>query len=230
MKTSIKKAGLTLFAVLFSALCFAEEAETEIKSNWKNSAGLSIDAPWSNIKIEDNDTYSQIAPRISALYSGGFDNGFCVQAKAGVGAAFSEDFKLEEEGGISNGINVGGSIGAGWNFNINERFSLAALGLLSLDWTRYKFYEEITAKVSYGTESSEWKRTSDILSLGIGGELSGKLHMNDHISMFASLGCQFIDFGFLKIDDDKQNHSYDSYSEARGNFILTPGVGVLWTF
>ena len=219
----MKKVLIALCAAAACALCFAE-------GGWKNSVGLALEAPWLNAKIDGNGTKTAFAPRVSARYFGGFEKGFCVEAKAGAGLAFSEDFKLESESGFSKGLAAGASIGAGYAFGFGKRFSLAALGLVSMDWARFKFKKEIKAPVSSGYATSEWTQTDDFIAFGIGAEILANLRLTEHFSVFASAACEFLDAGFLRREGNNQGRAYDDSFDVRGKFSVTPSLGAAWVF
>ena len=219
----MKKLFIGLFSILFCSLGFAQEA-------WENSVGISLSAPYYSLQIRDEGNKDAFVPSVSARYFGFFEKGFCVDTSLGVGLATSEDFKLEAETGTSKGLAMNLTAGAGYNFSLSERWSISILGNLTLDWMQYRFLKEIKTPVSTGYATSEWTQSDNSISFGIGAKFLAQFKASEHIAIFASASAGFWDAGSLWIEGTKYGNPIESTSEIRGNFFVTPSLGVSWIF
>ncbi|MCR5045379.1 MAG: hypothetical protein K6A42_02230 [Treponema sp.] len=212
------------FALSFACVvAFAQES-------WTHMAGLSFSAPFYSMEVKGDGTKNIFSPQGTARYFGAAPNGFCISGTFGMGPAFSKNFSLGDDSLSSTGLSLSFSAGAGYAFGITDRFTLAALGSLSLDWMRYKFKKEIKAATSYGSLSTEWTQSDNLLAFGIGAELLGFYSLTDRISLFASFAFRFFDAGRLWREGKNEGRSYDATYDLRGNFSITPSIGATWTF
>ncbi len=199
-------------------------------SAWEHTAGVEISAPFFSISAKGDGNKGVIEPQFTARYFGKAKNGFCVSATLGAGLPVSKDFALDGESKSKIGFGMGLALGAGYAFELNERFTLAALGSVSLDWLRFKYKKEISARTSTGSVSSEWTQSDNALFVGLGAELLAKFKLAKHISLMGSCAIRFLDGGTLWKSGTNQGKSYDATYDLRGNVIVTPSLGASWTF
>lgn len=214
-----------LFA--FAALAFVCAASM---SAWEHSAGFEISAPFFSVNTRGDGTKNIIEPQGTARYFGRAQNGFCVSSALNMGCAISDDFTLQGESASAKGFGMGLSLGAGYVFDITDRFSLAALGSFSLDWARFEYKKEISARVSSSYVTAEWTQTDDALFASLGAELLARFKLTDKISLVGSFAARFIDGGKLWKNGTNVSKEYSDSFELRGNFSLTPSLGASWTF
>ena len=199
-------------------------------SAWEHSAGLELSAPFFSVNAKDDGTKNVIEPQGKLRYFGRASNGFCLSAELGAGGAFSKNFSLENEDATAKGFGMTLAFGAGYAFDIGERWTLAALGSLSLDWLRFKYKKEISASLSSGKATAEWTQTDNALFAGIGLELFAMFRLTNNISLAASFAARFIDGGSLWKSGTNIGNDYDETYDLRGNFSLVPSFGATWTF
>lgn len=197
---------------------------------WEHSAGFEISAPFFSINAKGDGVKNVIEPQVTARYFGLAENGFCVSSTLNAGLAISKDFTLQGENAASKGFGMGLTFEAGYAFDITDRLTIAALGSLSLDWFRFKYRKEVSAKTSTGSVSSEWTQTDNALFVGLGAELLARYRLTEHISLVGSLAARFLDGGKLWKKGNNIGKDYESSFDLRGNFILTPSLGASWTF
>ena len=174
-------------------------------SAWEHSVDLEIASPYFSINAKNDGIKNVIEPQLSARYYG-------------------------KESATAKGLGMELAFGAGYAFNINDRLTLSALGSLSLDWLRFKYKKEISARASSGNVTAEWTQSDNALFVGIGAELLARFKLTDHISIAGSLAMRFLDGGKLWKKGSNIGKNYDSSFDLRGNFILTPSLGASWTF
>ncbi|MCR5045128.1 MAG: hypothetical protein K6A42_00955 [Treponema sp.] len=212
------------FALSFACVfAFAQES-------WTHLAGISFSAPFYSMEVKGDGTKNIFSPQGTARYFGVAPNGFCVSGTFGIGPALCKDFSLGVDSLSATGLSLTFSAGAGYAFGITDRFTLAALGSLSLDWMYYKFKKEISAFTSYGRYATEWRQHDSLLAFGIGAELLGFYSLTDRISLFASFAFRFFDAGRLWRVGKNEGRYYDAAYDLRGNFSITPSIGATWTF
>ena len=199
-------------------------------SAWEHSVGLEIASPYFSINAKNDGIKNVIEPQLSARYYGKAANGFCVSAALGIGLPISKDFTLQGESATAKGLGMELVFGAGYAFNINDRLTLSALGSLSLDWLRFKYKKEISARASSGNVTAEWTQSDNALFVGIGAELLARFKLTDHISIAGSLAMRFLDGGKLWKKGSNIGKNYDSSFDLRGNFSVTPSLGARWIF
>lgn len=214
-------------AMMAVALAFACAASL---SAWEHSAGLELSSPYFCANAKGDGTKNVIEPQLSARYFGKAQNGFCVSAALAAGLPLSKNFALDGESKTKIGFGMGLCLGAGYAFEINERFTLAALGSVSLDWIRFKHKKVFSASTSTGSYSSEWTQTDNALFVGLGAELLAMFKLTKHISLVGSCALRFLDGGTLWKKGTKQGKSYDATYDLRGNVIVSPSFGASWTF
>ena len=197
---------------------------------WEHSVGLEASAPFFSINAKGDGIKNVIEPQGTVRYFGQAQNGFCVSSALSAGLAISKDFTLQGESSTAKGFGMGLALGAGYAFNITDRFTLAALGTISLDWLRFKYKKDISAKVGSGYNSAEWTQTDNALFVGVGAELLARFKLTDHISIVGSFAARFLDGGKLWKKGSNIGKDYDSSFDLRGNFSVTPSLGASWTF
>ena len=199
-------------------------------SAWENSAGVEVSAPFFSVETKGDGTKNVIEPQGTLRYFGKAKNGFCVSAAASAGVPFSKNFTLDGEDATSKGIGAGIALGAGYAFDFGERVTLAALGSVSLDWQRFSYKKEFSARAGSTYYKSEWTQTDDALFAGLGAELLARFKLSNHISLVAACAARFVDGGTLWKKGTKQGKDYDSSYDLRGNFSVVPSLGASWTF
>ncbi|MCR4821464.1 MAG: hypothetical protein K5873_01160 [Treponema sp.] len=218
MGKQIKKIIALTSLIFLPMLTFSQET-------WIHKAGLSLTSPFYSVNVKDDGIKNSFTPQVTARYFGIAPCGLSFSGALGIGPSFSRDFSFASEDVNSSGLSLLFSTGLGYSFKINKRWTLTALGTLSLDWMRYKFKKELEAKTSTRTYTSQWNQTDNILALGIGGEFLGFFSLNERFSIFACLGCKFFDAGKLWRESEKYNHNDNFSYEVRGNFAITPSIG-----
>lgn len=223
--SSMKKVFLFCAAIFAGALAFGQ-------SSWMHSAGLAVSTPYLSFNTKDDGAKNIFAPQLLARYYGERSNGFCVQGTFGAGCAATGDFALGNDSAFVGGFSMGLSLGAGWAFHPFDKWTLAALGSLSLDWERFKLKKQVSERIphSFSYYTSEWKETDNLLAFGIGAELLASYKFSDRISFFASCALRFFDAGTLWREGRNRGMNYDNSSEIRGNVSVTPSFGAAWTF
>ena len=199
-------------------------------SAWEHSAGFEISSPFFSVNTRGDGTKNIVEPQGTARYFGRAQNGFCVSSALSMGCAISDDFTLQGERATAKGFGMGLALGAGYVFDITDRLSLAALGSLSLDWARFQYKKEFSARVSSAYVTGEWTQTDDALFAGLGAELLARFKLTDKISLVGSFAARFIDGGKLWKSGTNISKDYSDSFELRGNFSLTPSLGASWTF
>lgn len=199
-------------------------------SAWEHSAGLEIGSPYFSINSRGDGVKKVTQPQLTARYFGKASNGFCVSATLSPGLAFSKDFTLQGESATAKGFGMELTMGAGYAFDITDRFALAALGSMSLDWTRFKYKKNIYAGTSYGTVTAEWTQSDNALFVGLGAELLASFKLTDHISIVGSFAMRFVDGGKLWKKGSAMGKNYNSSFDLRGNFSVAPSLGARWIF
>ena len=122
------------------------------------------------------------------------------------------------------------TMGAGYAFDITDRFALAALGSMSLDWTRFKYKKTIYAGTSYGAVTAEWTQSDNALFVGLGAELLASFKLTERIALVGSFAMRFLDGGKLWKKGSAMGKNYDSSFDLRGNFSVAPSLGARWIF
>ncbi len=199
-------------------------------SAWEHSAGLEIGSPYFSINSRGDGVKKVTQPQLTARYFGKASNGFCVSATLSPGLAFSKDFTLQGENATAKGFGLELTMGAGYAFDITDRFALAALGSMSLDWTRFKYKKTIYAGTSYGAVTAEWTQNDNALFFGIGAELLASFKLTERIALVGSFAMRFVDGGKLWKKGSNIGKNYDSSFDLRGNFSVTPSLGARWIF
>ena len=214
-------------ALLAAALALACAASL---SAWENSVGIEISAPFFSVETKGDGTKNIIEPQGTVRYFGKAQNGFCVSAAASAGVPFSKNFTLNGEDATANGVGETLAVGAGYAFGFGERVTLAVLGSVSLDWVRFSYKREFSAKAGSNYYKSEWTQTDDALFVGLGAELLARFKLSNHISLAAACAARFVDGGALWKNGTKQGKDYDLTYDLRGNFSVVPSLGASWTF
>ena len=199
-------------------------------SAWEHSAGLEIGSPYFSINSRGDGVKKVTQPQLTARYFGKASNGFCVSATLSPGLAFSKDFTLQGENATAKGFGLELTMGAGYAFDITDRFALAALGSMSLDWTRFKYKKTIYAGTSYGAVTAEWTQNDNALFVGLGAELLASFKLTERIALVGSFAMRFVDGGKLWKKGSNMGKNYDSSFDLRGNFSVTPSLGARWIF
>jgi len=223
MGKQIKKIIALTSLILLPMLTFSQET-------WIHKAGLSLTSPFYSVNVKDDGIKNSFTPQVTARYFGIAPCGLSFSGALGIGPSFSRDFSFASEDVNSSGLSLLFSTGLGYSFKINKRWTLTALGTLSLDWMHYKFKKELEARTSTSTYTKDWTQTDNILTFAVGGEILGFYSINDHLSLFASLGLKFFDDGKLWREGDKYGTSYDSTYDIRGNLSVSPSLGASWKF
>ncbi len=212
------------------AFCLLAFAFAMSLSAWEHSAGLEIGSPYFSINSRGDGVKKVTQPQLTARYFGKASNGFCISATLSPGFAFSKDFTLQGEDATAKGFGLELTMGAGYAFDITDRFALAALGSMSLDWTRFKYKKTIYAGTSYGNVTAEWTQNDNALFVGIGAELLASFKLTERIALVGSFAMRFVDGGKLWKKGSAMGKDYDSSFDLRGNFSVTPSLGASWTF
>ncbi len=199
-------------------------------SAWEHNLGLEAGLSSAFLRANDDGNKNIFEPSLQARYYGVAANGFCLSFAMGTGLALSSDFTLQNEKTTSKGFGMNFALGAGYEFILNERMTLAALGSLSLDWLRFTYKKEFKAPLSDGYASADWTQTDDALFAGIGAELLYRFFLTEHLSLSASCAIRFIDGGTLWKKGKKIGRDYDNSQTLRGYLIVTPALGACWTF
>lgn len=197
---------------------------------WEHSAGLEIGSPYFSVNSRGDGVKKVTQPQLTARYFGKASNGFCVSATLSPGLAFSKDFTLQGENATAKGFGLELTMGAGYAFDITDRFALAALGSMSLDWTRFKYKKTIYAGTSYGAVTAEWTQNDNALFVGLGAELLASFKLTERIALVGSFAMRFVDGGKLWKKGSNMGKNYDSSFDLRGNFSVTPSLGARWIF
>ncbi len=197
---------------------------------WEHSAGFEISAPFFSINTNGDGIKNVIEPQGTARYFGKAQNGFCVSSALSFGCAISDNFTLQGESATAKGFGMGLALGAGYAFDFTERFTLAALGSLSLDWARFQYKKEISSRTSYGSVTTEWTQSDNALFVGLGAELLASFKLTERIALVGSFAMRFLDGGKLWKKGSAMGKDYDSSFDLRGNFSVTPSLGARWTF
>lgn len=217
----MKKIVLMAAALFFCALSL---------SAWEHNLGLEFSPSYYSIEAKGDGTKNVFEPGALVRYFGKAQNGFCVSGVLAVGAPISKNFTLDGESAAANGVGMDLVFGAGYAFELADRWTLAALGSVSLDWMRFKYKKEFSAKTSSGFAKSEWTQSDDALFVGLGAELFAMFKLTKQISLVGSCAIRFLDGGTLWKSGTKQGKSYDATYDLRGNVIVAPSLGASWTF
>lgn len=201
-------------------------------SAWEHSAGFEFSAPFFSINAKSDGIKNVFEPQGTLRYFGKAQNGFCVSGALGFGIPLSKNFTLDGEDATARGFGMEMAFGAGYAFEITDRFTLAALGSLSLDWTHFKYSKQLSYQIYRGrvTGGGEWTQTDNALFVGVGAEALARFKLTDKLSLVGSCALRFLDGGTLWKSGSRQNLNYDISCDLRGNFSVTPSVGASWTF
>ncbi len=199
-------------------------------SAWEHNLGLEAGFPCISLRANDDGNKNIFEPALQARYYGVAENGFCLSAAIGAGLPISKDFTLNGESATAKGFGMNLALGAGYEFVLSQRLTLAALGSLSLDWLRFSYKKEFKAPITGGYATADWTQTDDALFAGIGAEVLARFFLTDQLSLSASCALRFIDGGTLWKNGSKIGRDYDNSQNLRGNIIFTPTLGACWTF
>lgn len=197
---------------------------------WMHSADVEISSPFFSVQSKGDGTKNIIEPQGTFRYFGKAQNGFCTSGTLSVGVPLSKNFTLDGEDATAKGVGLGIAMGAGYDFTLGERVTLAALGSVSFDWLRFSYKKEYYARAGSINYTSEWTQTDDAIFLGLGVELLSRFKLSNHISLVAVCAARFVDGGILWKNGNKQGRNYDTSYDLRGNFSVVPALGVSWIF
>ena len=226
-----------IFFIIALSTIFAFQSAAK---SWKNYAGLSLNAPFSqtSAKAEGADQeqkISQIGAGAELTYIGVHSTGFLLKADAALGAATSED--IEIQGSSRNvGIYENISLGAGFAFVNTDKVLFGSAITAGAEVSQYTHnYDETATGTSKETQvtQSVWLITSSV-----GADLFFAYNVTKHFGFFTSVAGRYIFFG------DGQDEIRDEWKEGSakkseivktdlslsGKYVFSPSIGVIWNF
>ena len=146
------------FVVMAAALALV--SGTVFAKSWTNNIGVGASIPASKIATDDDvidETVTQAGFAFDFTYLGIAESGFAVKVNYDVGAVSCEDASQKGDNLVGTYTNF--TFGAGWAFVNDEKFTLAATGMIGFDFTEY---EEEIQTVTY---------TTDLLLFSVGADI-----------------------------------------------------------
>ena len=194
---------------------------------WTSNAGFGLTVPISTLSVKDGDDINQTGFGLSGFYLGYHEKGFTIKAEETVAGVSSKDVADDDKIGAYGNFDIG----AGYTFQLSEKFILSALGMLGIDFSVY------TDDDSKNNTYSSYKETLVFASFNVGADLYAAYRLKDHFGLFANVGVRYLAGGAsgysieYKIKGSDTTHTdSDSEGNLSGKFRVQPTIGVVWNF
>ena len=214
-------------ALLMSTSLFA--------NTWTNNIGLGFSVPITMVKAKDPIFYdadskgatkdkTQLGFNIAGMYLGYHESGFTVKGTLSLGVGYMSDYWVDEKGETDPGLGVNGveTLGVGYSFIHTDRVVLAATGGIGFQEGVYTYNEKIG--------DSETDYTNTFFTFNLGADLTAILRTSDKFGFYGSVYVGWIPTGTVsrevKSGSTKTTNDYD----LKGNVMIAPTIGVVWTF
>ena len=215
-----RRAALLLLAALSAIPAMATGAKT-----WTSDFTLGSVQPIARLSVDGScaDDVQMDGIGIAASYVGYHAGGFAVKGAVAFGAALSDTLDAE-----ANGTFFTASLGAGYAFVRNGRFSLATTGGMGIE----------TASFEDATPRGHFAADLVFVTVSAGAALTGVLRLSDHFGLFAAVDAQYPFWGktynsrFGEQEARAKNYRARDYHyvSLHGRYIVQPALGVAWVF
>lgn len=204
----MKKILALVAAMAFGAAAFA--------GDWQSTVGAGFTLPVTNYGFDEDDVDSQtqIGYGFDLMYLGvHLGNGFTAKVDASIGLASNDDIP---DGDAEDPLELTANLGFGYSFIRDEKVTLAALGVVGIDYTWF------------GSKSNGVDVDFSYFSLNVGASILGAYRFTDHFGAFADLSLRYIVTGTASAEYPSPIGTQDV--DISGNIVFRPTLGVIWTF
>lgn len=222
-------------ALLMSTSLFAK--------TWTNNIGLGFSVPITMVKAKDPIFYdsgdtkanmkltkekTQLGFNVAGMYLGYHESGFTVKGSLSLGVGYISDYwpdvnfdnKVSTDPGI--GFNAFETLGVGYSFVHTDKAVLAATAGLGFQESIY------TYNIKIG--DSETDITDTFFTLSLGGDFTAIIRTSDGFGFFGSVYVGWIPTGTYSTEAKSGSKKTTEDLDLKGNVVIAPTIGVVWTF
>ncbi len=159
--------------------------------------------------------------------------GLSFKADAGIGLAIMES--ILSESGYDKGFHLSGDIGVGYSFLRSDRATLGLFAVFGMNYATYKTSAEGSLSLPNGTEEKlTWDLETSLMHYSVGADLTGVFRFTKHLGLFGSFGARWVMGGKIKVSSTAKlaglSESANLSWDINGKYLLTPKLGISWTF
>lgn len=206
---------------------------------WTNNIGtggtvsvLSIGADEDTMGTKNT---NQIGYGLEGTYIGLHENGFTAKVDVSFGLATSKDISIQQNRRTNLGVFENIALGLGYSFINDEKFLVGTTGMFGIELGQYSV--ESDNEDYNGVYYKNLKKTLSLASFSLGADFFAIYRLSEYFGLFGNLAARYVVAGNAKLESQYSGakNSADSLtvsrnSDLKGNFIVQPTVGVIWTF
>jgi hypothetical protein len=206
---------------------------------WTNNIGTGATVSVLSLGTDENTmgikNTNQVGYGLEGTYVGLHENGLTAKVNVSFGLATSKDISIQQNKHTNLGVFENVALGLGYAFIKNENFLFAVTGMVGIELGQYSV--ESDDEDYNGVTYSNLKKSLSLASCSLGADIFGIYRLTEYFGIFGNLAARYVIAGNAKLESqysgtkkNSDNITVSRNSDLKGNFVVQPTVGVIWTF